>query len=99
MEAVGEHEAGDACGREVVDEVLDIGEVGVAGGRDAVFPAFVVAEAFAAPVGDVEGRIGEDEVGPEIGKLLVVKVVAVGDLALDATDGEVHLRKPPGGVV
>jgi len=29
--AVGEHEADHACGREVVDDVLDPGEVGVAG--------------------------------------------------------------------
>ena len=34
--AVGQHEAGDAVGREVVDEVLHPGEVGVARGRHAV---------------------------------------------------------------
>lgn len=97
--AVGEHETGHARGREVVDDVLHPGEVGVAGGRHAVFPAFVVAQVLAAPVGDVEGRIGEDEVGLEVGVAVVVEGVAVGDLAVDATDGEVHLGQPPGGVV
>ena len=65
--AVGEHEAGHARGRQVVDDVLHPGEVGVARRRHAVLPALVVAQALAAPVGDVEGRIGEDEVGLEVG--------------------------------
>ena len=59
--AVGQHEAGHAVRREVVDEVLHPGEVGVALGRHAVLPAHVVV--LAEPVGIVEGRIGEDEVG------------------------------------
>ena len=54
---------------------------------------------LAAPVGDVERRIGEDEVGLEVGVAVVVEAVAVGDLAFDAADGEVHLGEPPGGVV
>ena len=56
-------------------------------------------QALAAPVADVEGRIGEDEVGLQVGVAVVVEGVAVGDLAVDAADGEVHLRQPPGGVV
>ena len=86
-------------GREVVDDVLHPGEVGVARRRHAVLPALVVAQALAAPVADVEGRIGEDEVGLEVGVAVVVEGVAVGDLAVDAADGEVHLGQPPGGVV
>ena len=39
--AVGEHEAGHARRREVVDDVLDPGEVGVARRRHAVLPAHV----------------------------------------------------------
>ena len=50
--AVGEDEAGDAGGREVVDDVLHPGEVGVADGRHAELPAHVVAQALAAPVAD-----------------------------------------------
>ena len=54
---------------------------------------------IAAPVADVEGRIGQDVVGLEVGEAVVVEAVAVGDLAVDAADGEVHARQPPGGVV
>ena len=79
--------------------MLHPGEVRVAHGRHAVLPALVVAQALAAPVGDVERRIREDEVGPEVRMAVVVEGVAVGDLALDAADDEVHLGQPPGGVV
>ena len=57
-----------------MDEVLHPGEVGVALGRLAVVPAFVVVLSVAAPVGVVEGRVGEDVVGAEIGMAIVVKV-------------------------
>ncbi len=98
--AVGEHEAGDARRREVVDDVLYPGEVGVAGGRCAVLPALVALQALAAPVGDVEGRIGEDEVGLQIRVAVVVEGIALCDLSgVDAADGEVHAGEPPGGVV
>ena len=43
--AIGEDEAGHAGRREVVDEVLHPGEVGVARRRDAVLPAHVVVSA------------------------------------------------------
>jgi hypothetical protein len=66
-----------------------------AGGR-AVLPALVVLEPFAAPVGDVEGRIGKDEVGLEVGVAVVVEGVAVANLAVDAADGEVHLAAQKG---
>ena len=61
--AVGEHEAGGTVGRQVMDDVLHPREVGVALRRDAVAPALVVREPLAAPVGDVERGIGQDE-GP-----------------------------------
>ena len=48
-----------------MDEVLHPGEVGVVPRRKAELPARVVV--FAEPVGVVEGRVGEDEVGAEIG--------------------------------
>ena len=83
----------------MVDDVLHLGEVGVAHGRDAELPALVLAQTLAAPVGDVEGRVGEDEVGFEVGKAIVVKGVALLDAAFDAADGQVHLGQAPGGVV
>ena len=88
-------------GREVVDEVLDPGVVGVADRRRAVAPAHVVGQQLARPVRDVERRIGEDVVGLEV--RVQVAQEAVGGLraevGLDAADGEVHVRQPPGGGV
>ena len=79
--AVGEDEAGEAGGREVVDEVLHPGEVGVARGRDAVLPAHVVLQQLAAPVGVVEGRIGEDVVGLEVGVEVAAEGVGVAPMS------------------
>src|SRR5690606_2864393 len=60
--AVGQHHTRGAVGGQVVVDVLQPGVVGVAHGRYAELPAHVVAQALAAPVGDVERRVGEDEV-------------------------------------
>ena len=99
--AVGEDDARRSGGREVVPDVLQPGEVGVAGRRDAKAPARVLLQALAAPVGDVEGRVGEDGVGLEVGeRVLVEAAFAVpADVAVDAAHGKVHFCKPPGGVV
>ena len=72
--------------------MLDPGEVGIAGRRRAVDPAFVVFQEIAAPVTVVEGRIGEHVIRLEIGMPVVVKRVAVRDLSVDAPDRKVHLR-------
>ena len=86
-------------GREVVDEVLHPGEVGVALGRDAVLPAHVVV--LAEPVGVVEGRIGEDVVGAEVGMEVAAEGVGVlgAEVGLDAAQGEVHHGEAAGGGV
>ena len=73
--AIGEDEAGHTLRGEVVDEVLHPGEVGVALGRDAVLPAHVVV--LAEPVGVVEGRVGEDVVGAEVGMEVAAEGVGV----------------------
>src|SRR5882672_12610186 len=81
-------------------DVLYPGEVGVARRWRAVLPALVVAQALAAPVGDVEGRVRENEIGLEVGVAVVVERVALRDLTrVNATDGEVHAREAPRGVV
>ncbi len=97
--AIGEDEAGHAMRGEVVDEVLNPGEVGIALRRDAVLPADVVV--LAVPVGVVEGRVGEDVVGAEIG----VDVAAEGvgllgpEVGLEAAQGEIHDGQAAGGGV
>ena len=79
--------------------MLHPGEVGVAHGRDAVLPPPVVTQPLAAPVGNVEWRIGEDIVGPQVGVPVVVEAVAVLNPALDTTDRKVHPRHAPRRVV
>ena len=96
---VGQYEAGRTGRCQVMDDMLHPGEVGVALGRDAVLPALVFGQPFAAPVGDIEGRVGQDEVGLEVGVTVGVEGVAVGDLALNAANGEVHLGQSPRRVV
>jgi hypothetical protein len=77
--------------------VLDPGVVGVAGGRVAIGPAFVTAEELARPVADVEGWVGEDEVGLEVGVLVAEERVGrlLAKPGLDAVDGEVHVGEAP----
>ena len=65
----------------MMDDVLHPREVGVADRRLSKLPAFVVAQAVTAPVGNIERRIGEDEIGFQIWMAIVVKSIAVGDLA------------------
>ena len=94
-----EDEAGHAGGREVIDEVLHPGEVGVAARGKAELPARVVV--FAEPVGVVEGRIGEDEVGAQIGMEIAPEGVGLlfAEIGFDAADGEVHHGEAAGGGV
>ncbi len=84
-------------GREVMNEMLHPGVIGVAGGRHAELPAGVFAQTVAAPVAHVEGRIGQDVIGLEV--FVQVALEAVGgfeaEIAFDAADGEVHSRQPP----
>ena len=83
----------------MVNDMLDPGEIRVAARRRAEAPARIAGEALAAPVGDVEGRVGEDEIRLQVRVTVVEETVAMRDLAVDAADGEVHLRQPPCGVV
>ena len=73
-----------------MDEVLYPGEIGVAPRGKAELPARVVV--FAEPVGVVEGRIGEHEVGAQIGMEIAPECVGLlfAEICFDAADGEVH---------
>ena len=79
--------------------MLHPGEVGVALGRDAELPAHVVV--LAEPVGVVEGRVGEDVVGAEVGMEVAAEGVGVlgAEVGLDAAQGEVHDGEAAGGGV
>jgi hypothetical protein len=72
----------------MVDDMLDPGEVSVADGRLTELPALVVTQTVAAPVGNVKWRIGENEIRLKVRMAVIVKRVAVGDLAVDAFIGD-----------
>ena len=97
--AVGVDEAGHARGRDVVEEVLHPGVVGVARGRLTERPAGGFAQAVAAPTAHVERRIGQDVVGLPI--LVQVGMETVGgfqaEISFDAANCEVHPCEPPRG--
>jgi hypothetical protein len=97
--AVGQDETGLTGGRQVVDEVLHPGEVGVALGRDAEPPAHVVI--LAVPVGVVEGRVGEHVVGAQVGMQVAAEAVGVlgTEVGLDAAQREVHHGEAAGSGV
>ena len=83
----------------MVEEMLHPGVVRVAHRRRTVRPPLVVPQLLATPVGDVEGRIGQDVVGPQVGVAIVAEAVAVLNLALDAPDCQVHPSHAPCRVV
>lgn len=95
--AVGQHDARTPRRGQMVDDVLNPREVGVAVRRGSVLPAHVVGELVGAPVAEVEGRIGQHEVGLERRVAVVEEGVGVvlPQVGLDAPDGEVHLRHLP----
>jgi hypothetical protein len=46
----------------MMEHMLDPGIVGIAVGWNTILPARIVAEALAAPLRNIEWRIGEDEI-------------------------------------
>ena len=84
---VGKDNPRNAPGRQVVQDVLHPGEVGVAGRQNAVLPPLIVPELLATPVGCVKGRIDEYVVGPQVRVTVVSETVSVGRVS----HGTVHL--------
>src|SRR6185437_10582404 len=74
-------------------------EVGIASGRSAILPARIVAQALAAPVAHVEGRICQNEIGLQVFMQVVVESVVVmrADVGLDAANRKVHFGETPSG--
>ncbi len=82
--------------------MLQPGEVGIARRRCAVLPTVIAAQQRAAPITDVEWRVGDDEVGFQVFVSVVEKgafVVLFHLRRINAAYGEVHLGQPPGGLV
>ncbi len=95
--AIGKDEADATGGTEVMDHVLHPGEVGIARRRQAIGPAHILLQAALTPIGEIERRIGHDEIGTQGGMLVVEERVGVGlaQVGFEATDGDVHVRHLP----
>ena len=89
-------EVGVALGRQIVSTPHP-SPLPVRGGEGEAAHVVVLAE----PVGVVEGRVGEDVVGAEIGREIAAESVAVRGavVGLDAAQGEVHNGEAAGGGV
>ena len=81
--------------------MLNPGVVGVVHRRHPEFPAHVLPQVFAAPIAHVERRIGENEIGLEVGMQIRAEAVGVAraEIGVNAANGEIHPRQFPGGVV
>ena len=66
----------------MVHNVLHPGKVGITSGRHAILPAHVLTQAVAAPIRNVKGRVGEDEIGLEVAKLVLVEAALAVPLNL-----------------
>lgn len=97
--AIGQEQGHAAVRGQVVHHVLQPREVGIAVGGHAVLPAHVAILYAFFPRLHVEGRIGHDEVGPQVG-VLGAGVGAgrlLAEVVVQATDGHVHAGQAPGG--
>ena len=78
----------------MVEHVLHPGEVGVAAGRLAVLPARIVVADAGIPFLHVEGGIGHDGVGAQVGVLIVGEGIGVllAEVEIEAANDHVHRR-------
>jgi len=87
---------------ELGDHVENPGVVGIAGGRGVVAAPAGVVDKFVGspPVLQVEGRVGHDVVGLEVGVLVFEKGVGrhFAEVGGEAAHGEIHLGQLVGGV-
>ena len=80
-----------------MNEMLDPCEVGVACRRGAIFPSNILPQEFTLPVADIKRRIGEDVVCLQVFVDILPEAVRMmrADVAINSSDGEVHLAEPP----
>ena len=81
--------------------MLQPSEVGVAFGRCAVCPTWVIGQGFAPPIADVEGWVCHDEIHLFVDVLRLREAVGVmfAEVVINATNRHIHRRKFPGGWV
>lgn len=81
--------------------MLQPSEVGVAFGRRAVCPTWVVGQGFAPPIADVEWRVCHDEIHLFVDVLRLDEAVGVvsAEVVINAADGHIHGGEFPGGGV
>ena len=83
------------------DHVLEPGKVGIVRWGRAVLPAHIVQQLVLPPVGQIEGRVCQDEVGLQLGVGVVEEGIGaeLAQVSLNPPDGQVHLGHLPGGGV
>ena len=98
---VGQHEARDAVGREVMDEVLHPGEVGVAAGGTPYRQRSPERSLSPPQSLSLKGGLASTKSALRPGCRSSWKLSAHlrPEICLDAADGEVHLGEAPGGGV
>ena len=81
--------------------MLQPSEVGVAFGRRAVCPTWIVGQGFAPPVADVEGRVCHDEIHLFVDVLRLGEAVGVvlAEVVINAANRHIHGSELPSGRV
>src|SRR5690606_30297177 len=91
-----------SAGRQVIQEMLDPGIIGISGGWCAVLPTTISTEQVATPITHIKRWIGYNVIGFQVFVGIVEKrpfVVPFHLRAVDSPDREVHLCQSPGGLV
>ena len=81
--------------------MLNPSKVGIASGRNAIFPTNIFFKAFSTPVAIIERWIGQDEVSFQILVRVVVERAFAfpGDVRFNPSNREIHFAETPSGLV
>ncbi|EFA28842.1 hypothetical protein HAINFHK1212_0363 [Haemophilus influenzae HK1212] len=99
--AVGKQQCHFAVGREVINHVLKPSEVGVAFGRCAVCPTWIIGKGFAPPIADVEWWVCHNEIHLFVDVLRLGETVGVvfAKVVINAANRHIHGGEFPSGGV
>ena len=83
------------------NEMLHPREIGVRYRGRSEFPALIVLQEGASPVAVVKRRICQHIIGLKVGMQVMMKAIGMlsSEIAINTSDGEIHLRKPPGRMI